>query len=388
MAGKTHDGEHRALAFQQPYATKIALGIKTVECRSRRINPVSDLVVCASKTARSHPPKAGYPYGYAVGLVDVVACVPFTSQHLEGALMDWFDPEVDKWAWILANPRTIEPFPVHASASFFYVPDRIVPVKIADTEGYGRLYGRAWLAGDDRVRERNIGKLMKEAGLAVACEAPTAPAKRLRSLQERLAGEAGRQNSRARTSDKHRSAGPRSYVCASLPRTSVAGGYEDAGLGEIERRMRAVLDAEGPVEKQRLFNEVRESFDVARSGRLVQERNERAFKAIPHDTVRWDGRSFVSPKGFELDGFRTTLDDGTAPRSVDQIPPAELDRAIAYALAENGPMGEEGLLRAVAGIFGNARVASRIRRVLGKKLADGVPGVAGHGGTFALSDNG
>lgn len=124
----------KCLSFQNPYGVCIALGLKSVECRSRKIRPMKNLVVCASKTANAWCPMPGLPYGYAIGLVDVVDCVPFRRAHLESALMS-FMPGEDEYAWVLENPRLIKPFPVKASASFFYVSD-IPEVIPATRESY------------------------------------------------------------------------------------------------------------------------------------------------------------------------------------------------------------------------------------------------------------
>ena len=101
---------HKALAFQEPWATLIATGVKRNEYRSRRINtPVRNLVVCASKTAKSFDYVPGLVYGKAVGLVDVIGCDP----DGQGG-----------WIWRLENARLVEPFDVHATAGFFYVDDQ------------------------------------------------------------------------------------------------------------------------------------------------------------------------------------------------------------------------------------------------------------------------
>lgn len=110
----------KCLSFQQPYAAMIALGIKTVECRTRKVKaPIKDLVVCASKTSRIFGAIPALPYGYAMALVDVVDCVPFTKEHLNAAMMSQM-PDEGSYAYLLENPRLIIPHPVHASASFFY----------------------------------------------------------------------------------------------------------------------------------------------------------------------------------------------------------------------------------------------------------------------------
>lgn len=122
----------KCLSFQQPYASMIIVGAKSVECRSRKINtPVKDLVVCASKTARFYAPVPGMVYGYAIGMIDIVDCVPFNKKHLKKAMMSKM-PEEGNYAYILENPRMIVPRPVKASASFFHVdfePEIINPDK-------------------------------------------------------------------------------------------------------------------------------------------------------------------------------------------------------------------------------------------------------------------
>ena len=94
--------------------------MKTNEYRSRKINtPVKDLVVCLSKTPKHYDPIPGLTYGKAIGLVDVVACKPHGGEYV----------------WRLENPRMIEPFDVHATASFFYVENEPVVVE-RSVEGY------------------------------------------------------------------------------------------------------------------------------------------------------------------------------------------------------------------------------------------------------------
>lgn len=129
----------KALAFQEPYATLITLGLKTVECRSKKVKePIKDLVVCASKTARIFYPIPTLVYGYAIGLVDVVDCVPFTKKHLEQAMMTQM-PEKDSYAWILENPRMIKPFEVKASVGFFNT-DHSIDVIPTDKDNYRKYF--------------------------------------------------------------------------------------------------------------------------------------------------------------------------------------------------------------------------------------------------------
>lgn len=114
-------GNTKCLSFQEPYASFIVAGQKAIECRSRKINtPIKNLVVCSSKTPSIFEPIPGLTYGYAIGLVDVVDCVPISAEHIDAAMIDGM-PDGEAYAWVLENPRMIKPFPVHASANFYYV---------------------------------------------------------------------------------------------------------------------------------------------------------------------------------------------------------------------------------------------------------------------------
>lgn len=154
----------KCLSFQQPYATMIATGVKTVECRSRKIvTPIKNLVVCGSKTAKDFYPLPGLAYGYAIGMVDVVDCVPFKPEHLDAALMTDM-PAKDCYAWILENPRLIEPYPVHASASFFYT-DFEPKVIESSADSYIEHFAELSQEGDDDLAAAIIWGMFEERDL-------------------------------------------------------------------------------------------------------------------------------------------------------------------------------------------------------------------------------
>lgn len=151
MMGK-YDGQMKCLSFQQPYATLIALGLKTVECRTRNIKtPIKDLVVCASKTASVYRPIDGFVYGYAIGLVNVVDCVPYKKKHGRAAMMSYM-PDEKCNAWVLEDARLIKPFPVKASASFFYV-DQVPEVLPTTLQAYLDYYSDAMCNNDELAIE-------------------------------------------------------------------------------------------------------------------------------------------------------------------------------------------------------------------------------------------
>ena len=134
----------KCLSFQEPYASYIATGVKDAEFRSKKVNvPIVDLVVCASKTPKAyldHIP--GLAYGMAIGMVDVVECVDTGQER----------------AWKLENPRLIKPFPVHATAGFFYVAD--TPEVIPNTpEPYQEHVLPLCFRGDRELEDEIIASL-------------------------------------------------------------------------------------------------------------------------------------------------------------------------------------------------------------------------------------
>jgi hypothetical protein len=108
-----------ALSVQQPYASLIAVGEKTIEWRSKVWNYRGPVVICASKNPRIDIPEGSknyLPAGQAIGIVDMVDCRFFTKNDLEDACMEGWPEKIIKgksgYAWILENPREIEPLDV------------------------------------------------------------------------------------------------------------------------------------------------------------------------------------------------------------------------------------------------------------------------------------
>jgi len=108
---------YHALAVRQPYASLIAVGKKTVEVRSRRWKYRGPVIICASaRPAKLPTSKEGHflPAGVAIGLVDMVDCRPLVKADMWAACLqaDFTFQELDgSFAWVLANPREIEPIP-------------------------------------------------------------------------------------------------------------------------------------------------------------------------------------------------------------------------------------------------------------------------------------
>ncbi|MEG1435529.1 ASCH domain-containing protein [Gordonibacter sp.] len=157
-----HEGQLKCLSFQEPYATLIVLGHKTIECRTRSIQtPIKDLVVCASKTASAYYPIDGLAYGFAIGLVDVVDREPFTKGHREAAMMSRM-PDKKSNAWKLENARLIKPFPVKATASFFYV-EHEIEVLSTNRQAYFEHYSDI-IVNDDNLATESIEAFFGDLG--------------------------------------------------------------------------------------------------------------------------------------------------------------------------------------------------------------------------------
>jgi hypothetical protein len=109
----------KALSVQQPWASLIALGIKTIEVRSWRTNFRGKLLICAS----GHDVEVDdlfFPAGYAVGIVDLVDIRPLTKRDLRKAHIGEL-PEEPQLAWVLKNAFEITPFPVKGKLQIFEV---------------------------------------------------------------------------------------------------------------------------------------------------------------------------------------------------------------------------------------------------------------------------
>ncbi len=118
----------KCLMVRQPWASQIADGSKTVEIRSWHYAHRGDLLIGASKNMAGQRMRDGTPYpsGMAIAHVKLVDCVPFNAKlHGKAAGCDR-DTAQDcedsgDWAWILADARPIEPFPVKGQVKPFEV---------------------------------------------------------------------------------------------------------------------------------------------------------------------------------------------------------------------------------------------------------------------------
>lgn len=104
----------KALSIHPYYAMGIAVGKKSVECRSWSTDYRGKILIC-STAKKLH----GTIPGHALCTVDLVDVVPFEKKHLDAALMEKNDFHYNNFAWILKNNLLIEPIPVKGKLSLW-----------------------------------------------------------------------------------------------------------------------------------------------------------------------------------------------------------------------------------------------------------------------------
>lgn len=111
----------RAMSVKNPWASLIAHGIKSLEIRSRATKHRGPLLIVSSLGVA--PELALFPEhdpgrGVALCIVDVIDCRPATSADLGAACVA---PPDGSFAWVLANPRPVEPFHVRGQLGIYDV---------------------------------------------------------------------------------------------------------------------------------------------------------------------------------------------------------------------------------------------------------------------------
>lgn len=126
----------KALSLWQPWATLMALGVKTVETRSWSTRYRGDLLICAAKTRHTQdefwalcnpairralealPPGSDLPRGVALALVELVDVVPV--EQVAADPYGNFQP--GRFAWVTRNLRPLpEPVPIVGRQGLFEV---------------------------------------------------------------------------------------------------------------------------------------------------------------------------------------------------------------------------------------------------------------------------
>lgn len=162
------------------------------------------------------------------------------------------------------------------------------------------------------------------------------------------------------------------YKTAQLPTTPIDSDDYQRSMWQdaIVERMRKVIEAEAPVEKQRLFNTVRASFGIKRSGRDIQSHNEWLFnRKINAKQTEFAGSTFVWRGDQDPQTYRTYRPtDEEANRQITEYPYEELLAAILAALGTAERLSYEDLVEATMRLLGYKRKTNRVREVIGSAI--------------------
>ena len=125
----------KTLSVQQPWATFIAQGWKTIEVRTWRTDYRGALLIAASKGSNlpasvTHIEENGeqiaMPRGVALCVVDLLDVRRLTLADAAPANLEPEDMPADGWAWLLGNPRAVEPIPIKGKLSLYDTPDELI----------------------------------------------------------------------------------------------------------------------------------------------------------------------------------------------------------------------------------------------------------------------
>ena len=105
-----------AISIQEPWASMIASGKKTIEVRSWKTNHRGTIVLCASKKV---PGKyAGHAFALA-DIIEVRKMEPGDEKHAGG----FFDP--NQFSWVLSNVRRFKKFPIIGKIGVFKIDTKL-----------------------------------------------------------------------------------------------------------------------------------------------------------------------------------------------------------------------------------------------------------------------
>lgn len=113
----------KAISIKQPWASLVAGGYKTVECRTWKTYYRGPLLVCSSKGDFEINDGLIAPGGMALGVVEILDIAPMTKADLEKSFLpeNWYEDVLKGYAWHLKKQYEIIPFPVKGKLNLFEV---------------------------------------------------------------------------------------------------------------------------------------------------------------------------------------------------------------------------------------------------------------------------
>lgn len=150
----------KALSVRQPWASFIAHGWKTVECRSWPTKYRGELIICSSKgddILEVDPPanELILPGGMALGVVDLFDCRRMTKEDFDAAMVpedkEWEANVLKGYAWHLKPIYELIPTPVKGKLGIFNLD---IPLKKLPPEFIDHALYLDWLKNDKKFRNK------------------------------------------------------------------------------------------------------------------------------------------------------------------------------------------------------------------------------------------
>lgn len=113
----------KAISIKQPFASLVAAGHKTIECRSWRTAYRGQLLICSSKGDYEINDGMIAHGGMALGVVELVDVCRMTKADLEPSFIpeEWFEDALKGYAWHVKKLYEIKPFPIRGKLNLFEV---------------------------------------------------------------------------------------------------------------------------------------------------------------------------------------------------------------------------------------------------------------------------
>ena len=158
------------------------------------------------------------------------------------------------------------------------------------------------------------------------------------------------------------------YVSANIATSPLSyGAYDsDSCMRAAADRMCKIISIEAPIEKQRLFNDVRASFGIERSGVNINATNQSVLNRVEHAVTQFNGREYIWANAQDpgkCSFFRPN--DDVANRTVEQFAKEELIAAVLYCMcSKNGTLAIDDIVSQTARALGFARKGSTVVKTI------------------------
>ncbi|MCW2955271.1 MAG: superfamily and helicase protein [Thermoleophilia bacterium] len=145
--------------------------------------------------------------------------------------------------------------------------------------------------------------------------------------------------------------------------------HEPSARPQLQRLIRQVVEAEGPVTDRLVLDRIRRAWGLKRAGGRVQDAFEQALRQLlARGLVERDGDALVAPRT-QLELVRIPGDDEATRRGAEDVPLVELARAVVEGARRIGPVAVDDLTMQVAKAFGWTRRGGAIQERLDAAVA-------------------